>query len=88
MADYDCANLERETLLLIVTSTFGNGESPDNGEVIVHISSFYDPFYKVLLIQSFGKELRKMVSAMAPKNEENNNSHPNPKNVIAEEQIK
>ena len=33
MADYDVVNLEHETLLLIVTSTFGNGEHPDNGEV-------------------------------------------------------
>ena len=38
MADYDCTNLERETLVLIVTSTFGNGEPPENGEVnILHI---------------------------------------------------
>ena len=33
MADYDVVNLEHETLLLIVTSTFGNGDHPDNGEV-------------------------------------------------------
>lgn len=33
MVDYDVVNLEHETLLLIVTSTFGNGEHPDNGEV-------------------------------------------------------
>ena len=31
MSDYDVVNLEHETLLLIVTSTFGNGDPPDNG---------------------------------------------------------
>ena len=33
MADYDVINLEHEALVMIVTSTFGNGESPENGEV-------------------------------------------------------
>lgn len=33
MADYDVKNLGRESLLIIVTSTFGNGEGPENGEV-------------------------------------------------------
>lgn len=33
MNDYDIANLEHESLLLVVTSTFGNGDAPDNGEV-------------------------------------------------------
>ncbi|KAL4714040.1 hypothetical protein ACJJTC_008394 [Scirpophaga incertulas] len=31
MADYDMFSIEHETLLLIVTSTFGNGEPPANG---------------------------------------------------------
>lgn len=30
--DYDCNNLAQEKLLLIVTSTFGNGEMPGNGK--------------------------------------------------------
>ena len=33
MSDYDVENLERESLVIILTSTFGNGEGPENGEV-------------------------------------------------------
>uniref|UniRef100_A0AAY4D2L4 Nitric oxide synthase n=1 Tax=Denticeps clupeoides TaxID=299321 RepID=A0AAY4D2L4_9TELE len=32
MEDYDFSDLEEETLLAVVTSTFGNGDSPGNGE--------------------------------------------------------
>lgn len=33
MSDYDISNIEHEALLLVVTSTFGNGDPPENGEV-------------------------------------------------------
>ena len=33
MEDYDMVDLEHETLVLVVTSTFGNGDPPENGEV-------------------------------------------------------
>ncbi|XP_076850942.1 nitric oxide synthase, inducible-like isoform X2 [Brachyhypopomus gauderio] len=32
MEDYNVSELEKERLLLVVTSTFGNGDSPGNGE--------------------------------------------------------
>ncbi|XP_066586894.1 nitric oxide synthase, salivary gland [Prorops nasuta] len=32
MADYDVSNIEHEALLLVITSTFGNGDPPENGE--------------------------------------------------------
>ncbi|KAL1421084.1 hypothetical protein MTO96_023511 [Rhipicephalus appendiculatus] len=32
MEDYDFVNLEFEPLLLVISSTFGNGEPPENGE--------------------------------------------------------
>ncbi|XP_066248100.1 nitric oxide synthase isoform X2 [Euwallacea similis] len=32
MTDYDISNIEHEALLLVVTSTFGNGDPPENGE--------------------------------------------------------
>uniref|UniRef100_A0A8V5HGY7 Nitric oxide synthase n=1 Tax=Melopsittacus undulatus TaxID=13146 RepID=A0A8V5HGY7_MELUD len=34
MDEYNIHDLEKETLLLVVTSTFGNGDSPNNGKVI------------------------------------------------------
>ncbi|KAH3891940.1 hypothetical protein DPMN_016050 [Dreissena polymorpha] len=33
MQEYDVTELEHEALVLIVTSTFGNGDPPENGEV-------------------------------------------------------
>ncbi|XP_071633462.1 nitric oxide synthase isoform X2 [Temnothorax longispinosus] len=33
MEEYDISNIEHEALLLVITSTFGNGDPPENGEV-------------------------------------------------------
>uniref|UniRef100_A0A6Q2Z3H2 Nitric oxide synthase n=1 Tax=Esox lucius TaxID=8010 RepID=A0A6Q2Z3H2_ESOLU len=33
MEDYNLSDMEQESLLVVVTSTFGNGDSPRNGEV-------------------------------------------------------
>nr|XP_023011652.1 nitric oxide synthase [Leptinotarsa decemlineata] len=32
MADYDISSIEHEALLVVITSTFGNGDPPENGE--------------------------------------------------------
>lgn len=34
MAKYDISNIEHEALLLVITSTFGNGDPPESGEVL------------------------------------------------------
>ncbi|KAK2525340.1 nitric oxide synthase, inducible isoform X1 [Columba livia] len=34
MDEYNISDLEEETLLLVVTSTFGNGDSPNNGKTL------------------------------------------------------
>ena len=33
MDEYDVVSLEHEALVLVVTSTCGNGDPPENGEV-------------------------------------------------------
>lgn len=40
MDDYDMVDLEHETLVLVVTSTFGNGDPPENGEVCILLLHF------------------------------------------------
>ena len=38
MEDYTYPDMENEQLFLIVTSTFGNGDPPENGEVTQYLS--------------------------------------------------
>ena len=44
MSDFNLPELEYEQLVLIVTSTFGNGEAPTNGEVIQILKSYINIF--------------------------------------------
>lgn len=39
MADYDISSMEHEAMLLVVTSTFGNGDPPENGEVTIYLQT-------------------------------------------------
>ena len=41
MDEYDVVDLEHETLVLVVTSTFGNGDPPENGEVYIYVIYVY-----------------------------------------------
>lgn len=40
MADYDHSKLPNETLVFILTSTFGNGDAPQNAEVYHYLLVF------------------------------------------------
>ena len=39
---YDVTSLEHESLVLVITSTFGNGDPPENGEVLSLQNSKFD----------------------------------------------
>ncbi|XP_014346908.1 nitric oxide synthase 2b, inducible [Latimeria chalumnae] len=55
MDDYDFSDLEEETLLLVVTSTFGNGDCPGNGEKLKKYLFTKKQFnYKKLRYSVFG----------------------------------
>lgn len=47
MNEYDFNELPNEKLVLIVTSTFGNGDSPENGEVrFLSISRIFPEYFE------------------------------------------
>ena len=37
MENYDFDDIIKESLLLVISSTFGNGEAPDNGKVTIFL---------------------------------------------------
>lgn len=45
MEDYDITSIEHEALLLVVTSTFGNGDPPENG--VVSTTYFYNALFDI-----------------------------------------
>ncbi|CAG9783566.1 unnamed protein product [Diatraea saccharalis] len=51
MADYDITSIEHEALLLVVTSTFGNGDPPENGV------AFGEHLCEILCADQVGDEL-------------------------------
>ncbi len=55
MNDYDVANLEHETLVLCITSTFGNGDPPENGEVNFILKAENINFIRFINKSSFTK---------------------------------
>ncbi|KAL3268497.1 hypothetical protein HHI36_007609 [Cryptolaemus montrouzieri] len=57
MSDYDISSIEHEALLLVVTSTFGNGDPPENGE------EFAKNLYAMKLAENGGQENQKLSMA-------------------------
>ena len=45
MDKYDTKMLRNESLLILITSTFGNGEAPDNGKVANTTSSLHTQIF-------------------------------------------
>lgn len=52
MSDYDISSLEHEALLIVIASTFGNGDPPENGEVIYWIPRFIYSHFNLFIHSS------------------------------------
>ena len=48
MKDYNITELSTEDLMLVVTSTFGNGDAPENGEVCPSYCCGRQPFVSIM----------------------------------------
>jgi len=44
MDSYNARNIEKETLLIVVTSTFGDGDAPDNG---ISFENYLQTYHKM-----------------------------------------
>ncbi|XP_078067325.1 nitric oxide synthase 1-like [Mustelus asterias] len=52
--EYDIINLQHETLVLVVASTFGNGDPPENGQIFADLlMGMTHPSSTVILTQSY-----------------------------------
>lgn len=77
MDEYDVVDLEHETLVLVVTSTFGNGDPPENGEVyIIYLHIWFILLLPLSLIENrtltqmgfFAVEIWRRLDGDAPSN--------------------
>ncbi|XP_072944115.1 nitric oxide synthase-like protein isoform X1 [Epargyreus clarus] len=61
MADYDITSIEHEALLLVVTSTFGNGDPPENGV------AFGEHLCEILYADQVGEDSAGSTQLLTPK---------------------
>ncbi|XP_039746679.1 nitric oxide synthase-like protein isoform X1 [Pararge aegeria] len=61
MMDYDITSIEHEALLLVVTSTFGNGDPPENGV------AFGEQLCEILYADQVGEETSGTSQLLTPK---------------------
>lgn len=58
MDEYDMSSIEHEAVLLVVTSTFGNGDPPENGHVSFVSNFSFSPSPTGILSDSFSSPRR------------------------------
>ncbi|XP_059050101.1 nitric oxide synthase-like protein [Achroia grisella] len=61
MVDYDITSIEHEALLMVVTSTFGNGDPPENGV------AFAEHLCEILYADQVGDDISGNVQSLTPK---------------------